>query len=272
MRSRLQTEIFDPPRPRVIGHRGCAGTHPENTMPSFRAALDARVPYIELDIHATLDGVVVVSHDANLDRTCGVDRPIREMTWDQLAKLDAAACFTIDGRAFPFRGRGARIPRLDEVLSACPRTRFLIEVKQSDPSVITAMLAIVDDLKARRRVMVVSELQPPLDEIRRVAGELPTNLSYGEVADLLQAMAAKREDYSPPGDALQVPPIYEGWKLVTPESIDFAHRHGLEVHVWTVNEEHEMRELLDMGVDGIISDYPARLMKVIAERSGAADA
>ncbi len=269
MRPTLDSEIFDPPRPRAIGHRGSAGTHPENTMPSFRAALDARAPYIELDIHATRDGVVVVSHDANLNRTCGIDCAIREMTWNELARLDAGACYTIDGRTFPFRGSGVTIPRLADVLSACPHTRFLIEVKQSEPSVIPAMLAIVDELKARRRVMVVSELQPPLDEIRRAAIGIPTNLSYGEVADLLQAMAAKREDYVPPGDALQVPPTYEGWKLVTPESIEFAHRHGLEVHVWTVNEEHAMRELLDMGVDGIISDFPARLMKVIAERAAA---
>jgi glycerophosphoryl diester phosphodiesterase len=267
MRDTLHSDIFDPPRPRAIGHRGSAGTHPENTMPSFRAALDARVPYIELDIHATLDGVVVVSHDANLHRTCGVDRTIREMSFDELARLDAGARFTTDDRAFPFRASGVKIPRLAEVLSACPDTRFIIEVKQSEPSVIPAMLATIDDLKARRRVMVVSELQPPLDEIRRAANEIPTNLSYGEVADLLQAMAAKREDYVPPGDALQIPPTYEGWKLVTPESVDFAHRHGLEVHVWTVNDEQEMRELLDIGVDGIISDYPARLMKVIAERS-----
>ncbi len=238
-------------------------------MPSFRAALDAHVPYIELDIHATLDAVVVVSHDANLHRTCGVDRAIREMTWDELAKLDAGAGFTIDGCTFPFRGTGVGIPRLAEVLAACPQTRFLIEVKQSEPSVIPATLAAIADLKAGRRVMVVSELQPPLDEIRRTAGEIPTNLSYGEVAELLQAMAAKRADYAPPGDALQIPPTYEGWKLVTPESIDFAHRHGLEVHVWTVNEVDEMRALFDMGVDGIISDYPARLMKVIAERPAA---
>jgi len=236
-------------------------------MPSFLAALEARVLYIELDVHTTLDGVVVVSHDANLRRTCGVDRAIREMTWDELGALDAGSSFTIDGRTFPFRGSGVTIPRLAEVLSACPRTRFLIEVKQSEPSVIPAMLATIDQLMARRRVMVVSELQPPLDEIRRDAIEIPTNLSYGEVADLLQAMAAKRADYVPPGAALQVPPSYEGWKLVTRESIDFAHRHGLEVHVWTVNEEHEMRELLDMGVDGIISDYPARLMRVIARRA-----
>jgi glycerophosphoryl diester phosphodiesterase len=267
MRRTLNSEIFDPPRPRAIGHRGSAGTHPENTMPSFRAALDAHVPYIELDIHATLDGVVVVSHDANIHRTCGVDRTIREMTWHELATLDAGSSFTIDDRTFPFRGIGVTIPRLAEVLAACPETRFLIEVKQSEPSVVPAMLAIIDELKARRRVMVVSELQPPLDEIRRAAFGIPTNLSYGEVADLLQAMAAKREDYVPPGDALQIPPTYEGWKLVTPESIEFAHRHGLEVHVWTVNEEREMRELLEMGVDGIISDYPARLMKVMAERA-----
>jgi glycerophosphoryl diester phosphodiesterase len=266
MRRTPNSEIFDPPRPRAIGHRGSAGTHPENTMPSFRAALDTRVPYIELDIHATSDGVVVVSHDANLSRTCGVDRAIREMSWDELTALDAGARFTIDDHSFPFRGSGVRVPRLREVLAACPQTRFLIEVKQSDPSVVPGMLAIIEDLKALRRVMVVSELQPPLDEVRRAASEIPTNLSYGEVADLLQAMAAKREDYAPPGDALQIPPTYEGWKLVTPESIEFAHRHGLEVHVWTVNEEREMRELLEMGVDGIISDYPARLMNVIADR------
>jgi glycerophosphoryl diester phosphodiesterase len=269
MREQLDTDFFTPPVPRVFGHRGSAGTHPENTLESFAAAAALGAPYLEFDLHMTRDGEVVVSHDDNLERNCGRPGAIRDMTYAELSAADAGRMFTLDrGATFPFRGKGLRIPRLAEVLAAFPTLMMIIEVKQIAPSVVAPMLDVIDRAGMRRRVLVASEHQQPLDEVRMLAPEIPTNFSYFECGGFMQAMAARDAAYLPPGAALQIPRSYESWQLVTPESVAFAHRVGVEMHVWTVNDEAEMRELLDLGVDGLISDYPARALEVVRNPAG----
>ncbi|MGB8411291.1 MAG: glycerophosphodiester phosphodiesterase [Candidatus Binatus sp.] len=268
MREHLNTDFFKPRLPRAFGHRGSAGTHPENTLEAFAAAVAVGVQYLELDIHMTRDGEIVVSHDDHLERTCGRAGVIRERTYAELAAADAGRMFTLDGVNFPFRDKSIRMPRLADVLAAFPKLPIEIEVKQIAPSVIVPMLGVIDRAGMRRNVFVASEHQQPLDEVRTLAPEIPTNFSYFETGGFFQAMVS-RDKYRPPGDALQIPPSYESWQLVTSESVEFAHRLGLEVYVWTVNEEAEMRELLDMGVDGLISDYPRRLLDVIRSRASA---
>jgi glycerophosphoryl diester phosphodiesterase len=255
----LDSDFFSLPLPRIFAHRGFAGEYPENTMPSFRAAAGAGAEYFELDVHMTVDGEIVVSHDESLERNCGRAGAIRELEWSQIAQADAGYAFTIDGGAtHPFRGQGIAIPRLADVLAEFPGVRVLIEVKQKSPSLVAAMLAVIESAAASRRVLIASELQAPIDELRRLAPGMPTNFPYREVAEFLQAMAASRTDYRPRASALQIPPEYEGWKLVTPDSVGFAHRIGVEVHVWTVNDQPAIAEFLDMGVDGIITDFPDR--------------
>src|SRR5208283_3541000 len=268
MREHLDTDFFAPAAPRVFGHRGSAGTHPENTIESFAAAVAAGVQYLEFDLHMARDGEIVVSHDEHLERNCGRPGVICEMTYAELATADAGRMFTLDGKTFPFRDKGIRIPRLRDVLAAFPQLRMIIEIKQVAPSLVAPMLDLVDRAGLRRNIFVASEHQPPLDEIRKLAPEIPTNFSYFETGEFFQAMVS-RDLYRPPGDALQVPREYESWQIITPDSVEFAHRIGLEVHVWTVNEAEEMEELLDMGVDGLISDYPRRLLDVIRRRAAA---
>jgi glycerophosphoryl diester phosphodiesterase len=269
MRQHLDTDFFKLPTPRVFGHRGSAGTHPENTLESFRAAAALGVQHLEFDIHMTRDGEVVVSHDDHLERTCGRAGVIRDMTYEELAAADAGRMFTLEGATFPFRDKGVRVPRLAEVLAAFPKLRMIVEVKQIAPSVVASMLDVIDRAGMRRSVLVASEHQEPLDEVRKLAPEIPTNFSYLESGMFIQAMGTRDANYRPPGDAVQIPRSYESWQLVTPESVAFAHRLGLEVHVWTVNDEAEMSELLDMGVDGLISDYPNRALDVIRRRAAA---
>jgi glycerophosphoryl diester phosphodiesterase len=268
MREHLNTDFFTPALPRVFGHRGSAGTHPENTIESFREAVASGVQYIEFDIHMTRDGEVVVAHDKHLARMCGLDRTIPEMTYAELAAADAGRMFTLDGATFPFRDKGIRVPRLAEVLEAFPKLRMIVEVKQIAPSVVATMLDVIDRAGMRRRVLVASEHQEPLDEVRKLAPEIPTNFSYLESGLFIQAMGTHDANYRPPGDAVQIPHRHESWELVTKESVDFAHRVGVEMHVWTVNEEVEMSELLDMGVDGLISDYPRRALDLVRSRAG----
>ncbi len=267
MREHLNTDFFTPAIPRAFGHRGSAGTHPENTLEGFRAAAALGIQYLDCDVHVTRDGEIVVSHDDHLERTCGRAGVIREITYAEVAAADAGRTFTLDGATFPFRGKGIRVPRLAEVLAAFPKLRIEMEIKQIAPSVVAPMLDVIDRAGMRRSVLIASEHQEPLDEVRRSAPEIPTNFSYLESGMFINAMGTRDAGYRPPAAAVQIPRSYESWQLVTPESIEFAHSIGVEVHVWTVNEEAEMSELLDMGVDGLISDYPSRALEVIRKRA-----
>ncbi len=263
----IETDFFEPPIPRIFGHRGAAGEFPENTMVSFERAVRCGAVYLELDVHMTRDGEVVVSHDGFLTRTCGRDELISEMTWAELQTADAGYMFTTDGGVtFPFRDQHIGVPRLADVLGAFLSINYIIEIKQSSPSLIPALLGALDLTGMRRRVLVASEHDEVVKEVRELAPEIPTNFPYGEIAEFLQAMAGNRPGYQPLGSALQIPPAHEGWKLVTPESVEFAHKCGVELHVWTVNDEREMNQLLDYGVDGLISDFPARALAVVRAR------
>jgi glycerophosphoryl diester phosphodiesterase len=257
------TDFFIPKRRRAMAHRGASGAWPENTMVAFRAAHHLGIRYIELDVHMTRDGRVVVHHDPDLARTAGRPEIICELGYGELAKADAGYRFVDDNGSYPFRGQDLKVPMLFEVLAAFPDIYFVIEIKQTQPSVVEPMLEAVDKAGMRRRVLVASEHQQPLDEIRALAPAIPTNFSSREVGNFFQAMVSRPDAYVPPGDALQIPIEYEKFTLVTPESVAAAHRVGVEMHVWTVNDEAEMRGLLVLGVDGIITDFPARLLKLL---------
>ena len=267
MRPELDTEFFDLPLPRVMAHRGASGDYPENTMPAFQAAAEAEAPYFELDVHMTRDGEIVVMHDAELRRTTGRDGTIREMTFAELREADAGYNFSIEaGDRFPFRGAGIKVPALAELFAAFPNHRFVVEIKQTTPSLAPALIETINRGGMRRRVLIASEHQVPLDEIRALAPGLPTNFSSLEVGGLMLSLAPGATAYVPRGDALQVPPEHHSWKLITAESVAAAHRCGVEMHAWTINDPAEMRALLKLGVDGIISDYPARLIEVVRSR------
>jgi len=257
------TDFFSPKRPRAMAHRGASGTCPENTMAAFKAAHDLGIRYIELDIHMTRDRRVVVHHDPDLARTAGRAEMICELDYEELAKADAGYGFVGQGGNHPFRGRSLKVPMLSEVLAAFPDTYFVIEIKQTQPSLVEPMLEVVDKTGMRRRILVASEHQQPLDEIRALAPGIPTNFSSREVGNFFQALVLGMAGYVPPGDALQIPIEYEKFTLVTPESVAAAHQVGVEMHVWTVNDEAEMRGLLALGVDGIITDFPEHLLVLL---------
>jgi glycerophosphoryl diester phosphodiesterase len=263
MRPTLETDFFDASRPRVIAHRGYSGEYPENTLPAFRAADAVGASYLELDVHLTRDGEVVVIHDDDLRRIAGVEGIVADMDLSAVRAVDAGYHYSIDGINFPFRGRGIRVPILREVLSALPVQCFIIEIKQSTPSLVRPLLRIIEQCGMTRRVLIASEQQTPLDEVRALAPELPTSFSSREVGLFMLSLPPGAEPYAPPGDALQIPPEHMSWQLVTPASIAEAHRVGVEMHVWTINEATEMRTLLALGVDGIITDYPPRLLDVV---------
>ena len=266
-RSALVSDFFDPPVPRVIAHRGASGEYPENTLLAFRAAVDAGAPYLELDVHMTRDGAVVVSHDPRLTRTCGLDAAIGDLTLAELGRADAGWGFSRDGAAggdaFPFRGRGIEIPTLAQVFADFAEARYVIEIKQTAPSLVAPMLDVIERAGMRRRVLIAGEEEAPIRETRALAPDLPTGFPYTEIVAFMASLPPGADPYRPRGDALQIPPEYESWRLVTAETAAAAHRLGVELHVWTVNDAAQMRALLALGVDGIITDYPARLRALV---------
>lgn len=259
----MPTVPFAGRRPRVLGHRGAAGLAPENTLPSFALGVALGADVLEFDVHATLDGVIVVLHDPTLERTTNGHGPVSAHSWARIEALDAGYQFSRDGRDFPFRAQGVRIPTLEAVLLAFPTTPCNIEIKQDEPPIVAAAVETIRRCGAQERVVLAAERDAIMAEIRRVAPDIASSFSAGEVADFVSRLSDNGFDnYHPAGCALQIPPRVGPIELVTAESVATAHRYGLEVHVWTINQRDEMEALLALGVDGIVTDLPgvARLV------------
>lgn len=248
---------FSKGKPLVFGHRGAAGLAPENTLPSYALALALGVDVLEFDVHGTKDGEVVVIHDPTLERTTNGAGEVREHTLAQLRQLDAGYQFTRDGRDFPYRGQGIRIPTFAEVLQAYPGVPCNVEIKQEEPAIIDTALAIIRKHGAADRMLLAAEHDSIMTSIRAATSDIPTSSSVGEVVEFMGRIdSGKWDDYAPQGSALQIPPRFNDIVLVSPDTLAAAHRHGLEMHVWTINQRDEMDELLAVGIDGIMSDIP----------------
>ena len=252
-------------KPLVFGHRGAAGLAPENTVPSFALALALGADILEFDIHASRDGVIVVVHDPTLERTTNGSGAVREHTWHALQQLDAGYQFTRDGRDFPYRGQGVRLPALETVLQRFPSAACNIEVKQEDPPIVDEVVRIIKRSDAAHRVLLAAEQDSIMVCIRERAAGIATSFAAGEVADFVaRVQASNFEGYHPLGRALQVPPRFGEIEIITAESVEAAHRCGLEAHAWTINDRQKMEALLALGVDGIMSDLPG-LARVVVD-------
>jgi glycerophosphoryl diester phosphodiesterase len=263
---------FEVPRPIVFGHRGASGEAPENTLPAFERALDSGAAILETDVHLTRDGEVVVAHDPDVARTTEGAGRIAELRFPELATLDAGYRFSPDGGAsFPFRGRGVRIPALREMFRRFPAARFNVEVKVNDPRLVEAVVRLVADHEREGLTLLAAERDDTMAAVRAELARRGVAAAVGaSVGDVLGFVRAAVGGSAPPKEpmALQIPPSFAGRPLVTPQLVDFAHRHDVQVHVWTINEEDEMRRLLAEGVDGIMSDFPGRLRAVVDEGRG----
>lgn len=265
--------FFDLPAPIVIGHRGAAGERPENTLPSFARARDVGAAILETDAHPTKDGAVVLFHDDRLERTTNGTGRVADHTLAQLRALDAGFGFTNDGGAgFPFRGHGIVVPTLDEVLEAIPGVRVNIELKEDSPGFLDRVLGVVRDAGCEETTLLTAADDPLMDALRARVRETKARVALGaSTGDVLRFVRAALDGATPdPGVmALQIPVDFKGRPLVTPRLIQHAHAHGVHVHVWTINDADEMARLLDLGVDGIVTDHPARLAALLAARRAA---
>lgn len=256
-------------KPRLFAHRGASGEAPENTLAAFRRAVALGIEYIELDVHLSRDGHVVVIHDATLERTTNGSGTVREQTLAQLQQWDTGYRFSPDGGAtFPFRAAGVTVPTLAEVFQQCPGVKFTVEIKPEEPAIEEQVIAVVRACEREADVILASEHDRVLQRVRSFAPDLATSLAYGEVFDFIQRVATgELADYHPPGHAIQIPPEFQGVPLVTEQTLAVAHEFDCEMHVWTINDAHEMARLLALGVDGVMSDFPEVLLEVARRRS-----
>ena len=262
------TTFFTGPKPRLFAHRGASGEAPENTLAAFQRAVDLGIEYIELDVHASEDGQIMVIHDATIERTTNGLGAVNNYSLAALQQLDAGYRFSPDGgKTLPFRALGVVIPSLEEVLSDFSNVKFTVEIKQSDPPIEEQVITLVTDCGKADDVIIASEHDAVLARSRKLAPDIPTNFGYNEVADFIQRVSTDQLDgYQPPGQALQIPPTYQDIPLVTEQTVAAAHQLNVEIHVWTINDPHEMGSLLDLGVDGVMSDFPERLLEVARGR------
>lgn len=257
-------------RPLVMAHRGGAGLWPENTMHSFERAVDLGVDVLETEIHSTADNILVLMHDSTVDRTTNGSGPISAFTLEELKTLDAGYNWSADGgQTFPFRGSGITVPTLEEVFTALPTVRINIDIKQEKPSLVASLCETIRTFDMVDRVMVASFSAKVLKAFRRVCPEVATSAGTGEVALFyVMNLVFLGRVYRSPFQAFQIPEYSSGLRVLTKKFVKTAHGLNLAVHVWTVNETTDMQRLLDLGVDGIVTDYPDRLISLLRETGG----
>ncbi|TAJ75550.1 glycerophosphodiester phosphodiesterase [bacterium] len=258
-------------KPRIIGHRGAMGEAPENTLPSFKRALEDGAQFVELDVWGSKESEVVIIHDGSLGRTTNGRGRVNRHTLKELKALDAGYWFTADGgKSYPYRGQKIEIPTLKELFAELPEIRSIIEIKQARPPIVKKVVETVRHAGKEGQVLLATEKDQIMREIRSEfqIHDLPvaTGLSYGEVAGFMSWLAGgKIGHFDPPGQALQIPCEYNGMTLVSEQTLEAAHELGIEMFVWTVNDTSEMARLLGLGADGIITDYPARLRDLVSQ-------
>ncbi len=246
-----------------FAHRGSRILWPENTLPAFAGAIDLGYRYIETDVQMTSDDVVVVFHDPTLDRLTNARGRVRDWAWDDLRHLDAAWSFDPAG-GYPLRGQGVGISRLDDVLRTWPDVRFNIDLKA--PGLEWPVAEVIKRTERSDSVLVASFAEHRLAKFRRITHDtVPT--SAGMTAAVRMWAASRRGGpAATKAVAFQIPFDHRVFALDA-ALVDAVHEAGAQVHAWTVNDAVDMERLLDMGVDGIVSDRPDILNDVVAGRT-----
>ena len=266
-----RTQAWDHPffkaaenKPEVIAHRGGAAQWPGETVFAFEQAVALGVDVIEMDVHSTADDVLVLMHNPTVDDTTEGTGPVHGFKFDDLRKLDAGYRWTADGKTFPFRGQGIKVPTLEEVLMRFPGQRMNIEIKQKEPSIVEAFAEMLRKHKMRDKVLVASMSDEAMEHFRRVAPEVATSAARTELIKfILMSRLLPPSAKAPDTDSIQVKSKFSFLPIMTTRVVRAAHRLGLPIHAWTVNDLADMRRVIALGVDGIITDFPGPLMEVL---------
>lgn len=252
----------------VIAHRGGLSLGPEHTLYTYQRAVQLGVDVLEIDVRVTKDGQLVVIHDRTVNRTTNGTGSIENYNLADMHTLDAAYRWSPDGgNTFPLRGKGIKIPSLSEVFQEFPQMRINIEIKEPQAAMIPTLCRIIQDHNMLQKVMIASFDAGSLKKFRSICPGAATSAGTSEVIFfyLLQKMRLE-SIYSPNALALQVPEKYGALQVVNRRFVEAAHKRNLRVQVWTINDIDSMKRLLKLGVDGVMTDYPQRLLGALKKK------
>jgi glycerophosphoryl diester phosphodiesterase len=254
-----------PARPLVMAHQCADQLWPGNTLYACQKAAELGVDVLEMDFQLSADGRLVMIHDDTLDRTTNSVGRVDSLELAELKQLDAAYHWSSDGgQTFPYRGKGLTLATVDELFVSLPGANINIEIKPDTAQASHTLCDLIRYHAMQEKVMVVSFHSGPLAEFRRACPEVATAASQSEVIAFftLQAIGLGSA-YTPASQALQVPETSMGLQVLTPGFVYNAHARNLEVHAWTLNETEDLKRVLALGVDGIMTKRPDRMMALL---------
>jgi glycerophosphoryl diester phosphodiesterase len=257
-------------RPLVIAHQGGDGLWPGDTLYAFEKAVELGADVLEMDAHITQDGYIVLMHDEEVDRTTDGTGIIEDMTLDELQQLDAAYKWSNDdGKTFPYRGQGIQVPTLGDLFQRFPWMRYVIEIKLTQNPIGQSLCELIRKQDMQDKVMIASFHDEAMKSFREVCPEVATSASRTEVrnfvllgkAFLSGLVAPQYQSIQPPYDpkeSLNIP-------IMTERFIREAHAKNIRVEPWTVDDPKLMKQYIEWGVDGIITDRPDLMIEVLEE-------
>ncbi len=260
---------FADDRFQIIAHRGGLGLRPENTVLAFQNADSLNVDVLEMDVQSSADGELVVIHDDTVDRTTnGVGR-VSEINFKELRQLDAAFNWQNDYGNIPYRDKGIRIPHLSEILKKFSHRRLLLEIKSNDVLTGEKICQSLIQYGMQDKTIVGSFHSKALNAFSIHCPKVPTSASSIQVGTFLLLHYLRIGFLYPnPPPAFQVPEHLGRLRLVDSRFIKQIQSLNSVVHVWTVNQPERMKQLIDLGINGIITDYPDRLSKLLNRNNG----
>jgi len=256
--------------PLVIAHQGGDGIWPGDTVYAFENAVEIGADVLEMDAHITKDSQIVLMHDERVDRTTDGAGLIEELTLAELKQFDAAYQWSNDGnRTFPFRGRGIQVPTLEELFQKFPQMRYVIEIKLTKNPIDKPLCDLIRKYNLQNKVVIASFHDEAMQNFRKTCPEVATSASRGEVtrfvllgkAFLSGLVAPQYQSIQPPYDpseSMNIP-------IMTRLFIREAHAKNVAVEPWTVDAPALMKQYIEWGVDGIMTDRPDLMMKVLKD-------
>jgi len=251
--------------PLVIAHQGGDELWPGNTMHAFEKSAELGVDVLEMDLHITKDGVLVLMHDETVDRTTNGAGLIEEMTLAEVKALDAGYDWSPDdGGTFPYREQGITVPTLEEVFQAFPEYRMTIEIKKTEGSMAVPFCELIRAYGMQDKILVASFHDERMAEFRQVCPEVATSSARQETTIfVLMSKAFLGRLYSPTFYSLQVPEESSDITVMTAQFVRAAHERNLKVEPWTINDPEQMKRYIYWGVDGIITDRPDLMLEIL---------
>lgn len=261
--------LKDGKRPLVIAHRGGAGLAPENTLLAFKIAEKLNVDAIELDVRLSKDKQLVVIHDATIDRTTDGTGYVSELTVDELKAYDAGYYLKTDEGSYPFRNKGITIPTLEEVFQNVKKTPLIIELKDANHEVEKKVAKLIKKYNMKKRVIVGSFHDASLERFaNQTDGKIPIGSGVETVKYYVFFHILHLDRLFPlESYAVQIPLKAGNIDLATKRFIKSIQERNIAIQFWTINDERTMKKLIELNVDGIITDYPNKLLRLLEKKN-----